>query len=193
MRTFNRFIYFCILCIVLFVLAFFLSSCGAKKKTVEKSQFTTEIATVERVNELTETETKTDISTSETSKETTTSKDENFTGESADPSKPATVTTEEKDGKQIKTYTNFKNVKTGTQNSESETNKDFGQKVSRQDLSKTDLTQKTQTDAKASGKTINKNLKVERGFPWHWVVLGLLIYSFASYLRKSTNPLKWFT
>ena len=192
MKTFNRFIDFCILCIVLFVLAIFLSSCGAKKKTVEKTQYSTEIATVERVNELTETETKTDISISKTSKETNTSKDENFEGEIADPTKPALVTTEEKDGKKIKTYTNFKNVKTGDQTSESEINKTLGQNLSRQDLSKTDLTKKAQTDNKASGKTTDKDLKVERGFPWHWIIIVLFLYAVISYFRKTLNPLNWF-
>src|SRR5690554_3427861 len=98
-------------------------SCGSKKKLIQKSQFTTDIATVERVSEVVEKDVKTEVSESETSKENTKEESDNFQGEVADPSLPATITEEEKDGKKIKTYTNFKNVNTGKSISESETNK----------------------------------------------------------------------
>ncbi len=192
MKNFNKFLRFCVLAIVLFSLTIFPSSCGAKKKLIQKTQFSTEIATVERVKEKTETESKTDVSTSERSKETAISKDENFEGEIADHTKPATITTEEKDGKKIKTYTNFKNVKTGSQNSESEKNKTFGQNLSKTDKSKTAKKSEASGSEKASGsEEIIKKDKPGK-IPWPWIILIIIIYLVYSYFKGSFLPWKWF-
>lgn len=192
MKTFNRFIWFCFFAIVLFSLAVFLSGCVAKKKTVEKSEYTTEIATVERVNELTEKSVVKESLTTQKKESAKENENEDFQAEIEDPSKDFELKKETKDGTTTWTGKNIKNLSNQSGKSK-ETSKDsIGQKMSKIDKSKTDLTKKAQTEAKASGKTTNKDLKVERGFPWHWVVLAVLIYALISYKRKSMKPWRWF-
>jgi hypothetical protein len=167
------------------------TSCGGKKKAVQVSEVSTEIAKVERVSELSENDIQTDISVFQSNKEKNVSVQENFQGEVADTSKEATLTVENLNGKKVYRYTNFKNVISGNQISESESNKTLEQSLSKIELSKSE--KKTETDLKE--KTISKNKSVSKEkqgkFPWWWIVIALVLYLAISYLRKTLNPLGW--
>jgi hypothetical protein len=175
-----------IICLVLMA-----TSCGGKKKAVQVSEVSTEIAKVERVSELSENDIQTDISVFQSNKEKNVSVQENFQGEVADTSKEATLTVENLNGKKVYRYTNFKNVISGNQISESESNKTLEQSLSKIELSKSE--KKTETDLKE--KTISKNKSVSKEkqgkFPWWWIVIALVLYLAISYLRKTLNPLGW--
>jgi hypothetical protein len=167
------------------------TSCGGKKKLVQKSEFSTEIAKVERVSELSENDIQTDISVFQSNKEKNVSVQENFQGEVADTSKEATLTVENLNGKKVYRYTNFKNVISGNQISESESNKTLEQSLSKIELSKSE--KKTETDLKEKTTSKNKSVSKEKQgkFPWWWIVIALVLYLAISYFRKTLNPLGW--
>lgn len=182
----------CVLLLIwLFVLA---TSCGSKKKAVQKTQFSTQIAKVERVSELTQKDVKTDISVSKVEEKKNVTVHENFQGEVEDPTKEATVTVENLDGKKVYTYTNFKNVTSGNHLSESETNKISESNLSEIDKSKTSKQAEAEARAKATGQERNVDVAIERGFPW-WLVLiiciATILYLAISYFHRTLNPLRW--
>lgn len=191
MKTFNRFIWFTIFCFAMFFLAMALIGCGSKKKLTQKTQFSTVIAKVKRVSELSQNDIETDISVYQSNKEKNVSVQENFQGEVADISKEATLTVENLNGKKMYRYTNFKNVRTGSKISESQSNKETSKTLSEIDRSKSSKDTEVATDIDTSGSEKIINKQKDGKFPWWWIIAALIVYLIISYFRKTLNPLGW--
>lgn len=167
------------------------TSCGGKKKLVQSSEYSTEIAKVERVNELVEKDVEKSTETATGTEKTAEKETENFNAEIEDPSRPASITKTEKDGQTIWNLENIKNFNAGKEKSKERTKDTTSQKQSEIDKSKSskDTEASTDIDTSGSGEIINK--QKDGKFPWPWIVVLLLLYAVVSYLRKSLNPLKW--
>lgn len=171
------------------------TSCGSKKKLIQKSQFTTDIATVERVKESGKTEAKTDISTIKVKQENNVSIQENFQGEIEDPNKEATLTVENLEGKKVYRYINFKNVSSGSQFTESKSKDSLGQNLSK--IAKSETTKESELEAKAKTSGSERSSNVEKTglqIPFYWWIIFVLIilgYLAFSYFKKTLNPRKW--
>lgn len=161
--------------------------CGGKKKLVQKSEFSTEVAKVERVNELTENNVKTDISTSSKTETHSITENSDVSLTQADPDKEITLI--DPQGR----VTKIKGANAVISNrKETVTKKDtFRQKMSKNKLTKN--IKKTQTDLKERAISKNKSISKEKQgkFPWWWIVIALVLYLAISLLRKSFNPLGW--
>jgi hypothetical protein len=163
------------------------TSCGGKKKLVQSSEYSTEIAKVERVNEITENhivEFNNMVVKTETHSITENS---DVTLTQADPDKEITLIAPDGSVTKIKGANAVISSR-----KETITKKDtFGQILSKIELSKSE--KKTETDLKE--KTISKNKSVSKEkqgkFPWWWIVIALVLYLAISYLRKTLNPLGW--
>ena len=166
-------------------------SCGSKKKLIQKTQFSTEMISVEKMNEVTDQEVKTEMSTIKVSEKKNVSVHENFQGEVSDSQKEATVTVENLEGKKVYRYINFKNVRTSVNNSNTITKDSLGQNLSKINVSKTQSTHTAKIKEKASGSERVSNVNHAAAIPWWvWIILG--IYSAVSIWRNSLNPFKWF-
>lgn len=184
MRTFKRFCWFTLLIGILIVA---LTSCGSKKKVVEKEEHQTEIKVIEKTEEKTERSTE-EKKEAEAKKET---ESEDFTAEVEDPNKDFEIKKETKDG--VTKWTG-KNIKKFTNNTD-KTKDSSGQKMSKVD--KSENNKKSETEAKEKTNSSKEAIDVEKtGFniPFYWwIVLALIVIGYLafSYFRKSLNPLKW--
>lgn len=173
-----------------------MSSCGGKKKLIQKSQFSTEIAKVERVNELTENSTVKESLTVQVAEKNNVSIQENFRGEIADSSKQATITVENLGNKKVYTYTNFKNVNSGSKTSETKSKDSIGQNLSKIELSKSAKNSETDLNIDASGSEKIVDKQKDGRFTWWWLILialSIAIYLWIGKLKKTYMPWKWFT
>jgi cytoskeletal protein RodZ len=163
------------------------TSCGGKKKLVQKSEFSTEIAKVERVNELAEKNVKTNISTTQKTETHSITENSDVTLTQADPEKEITLIAPDGSVTKIKGANAVISSR-----KETITKKDtFGQILSNIDKSKT--TKNSETDLKEKTTRKNKSVSKEKQgkFPWWWIVIALVIYLAISIFRKSFNPFGW--
>jgi hypothetical protein len=163
------------------------TSCGGKKKAVQVSEVSTEIAKVERVNEITENhfvELNKMVAKTETHSITENS-DVSLT--QADPDKEITLIDPQGRVTKIK---GANAVISSLKESVSKIDT-FGQKISNIDKSKT--TKNSETDLKEKTTSKNKSVSKEKQgkFHWWWIVIALVLYLAISYFRKTLNPLKW--
>lgn len=182
--------------ILILILALFLfTSCGSRKRALEKIKEQSETA----IKTETETVIKTDVTKqSETIikvNEQAQEQEQEFTGEVADTSKPASVQTESKDGKIIQTFTNFKNVSNSSKTANKSNVSDNKSNIAITDNSKKITKQKEQSQSKESRESKTVQLERKTGFPW-WLLILLTIaagaYLYFSKLKKTYNPLEWF-
>lgn len=171
------------------------TSCGSRKRALDKTKEQTETAI--------KTETQTFINNDVKKQAEITTKviqqaqeqEQEFTGEVADPTKPASVMTEQKDGKTIQTFTNFKNVSNSSKTANKSNVSDAKSNIAITDNSTKSTKQKEQSKSKESKES--KTVQVERktGFPWWlWLIVALIAggYVYYSYLKNTYNPLSWF-
>lgn len=172
------------------------TSCGGKKKLVQSSEYSTEIAKVERVNELVEKDVEKSTETATGTEKTAEKETENFNAEIEDPSRPASITKTEKDGQTIWNLENIKNFNAGKEKSKERTKDTTSQKQSEIDKSKSskDTEASTNIDSSGSEKIINKEKQGK--FSWWWLILialSIAIYLWIGKLKKTYMPWKWFT
>lgn len=170
----------------------FLSSCVSKKKLVQKSEFSTEIAKVERVSELTQNDVQTDLSINSSSQKLKEKEKENFSAEIDDSTKKASITKKEKDGETKWEFENIKHFNAGKEKSKEETKDSIDSSLSINDKSKASKNSESKTDIDAYGSEKNLDIKKEGKFPWIWIILFLVIYLAISLIRRNLNPLGWF-
>lgn len=180
--------------ILLVLLLWVTFGCGGKKKLVQKSEFSTEIAVVEKVNETKETEKQEDFQTV-TEKETEKTKEaENFTAEIEDPSKPASVKKTEKDGETKWELENIKNFNAGKEKEKEKTKDSLGQNLSKNDKSKNIKNSEKDLALKSSGSEEVINKEKSYTIPWWlWVILAIavIVYIWLSRIKKTYLPWKW--
>ena len=178
--------------IIAITIIFVLIGCGSKKKVVDKSREENKSTVV--VNSKSEGTVSLEdslISRVKRSKDST-KELEDFSGEIADTSKVATVTIEESNGTKTYSYTNFKNVRSSSGYSKIlELDSIDRKQINKSDWSIT-WSIDSIADQSSRKKSTNKDLNVERGFPWHWIIIVLALYLIGSYIRGNMNPLKWF-
>lgn len=174
---------------VIAVLIAMTCSCGSKKKTVNKSESKTEIITENKEKTKEKTEAEKTVSELESVKTTGKDHEDFFSGEVADPSKPARKIEEEKDGVKTTTYENFKNVDHGKRNSESETHKKTETEITEKEISQKETTKESKAKEKGSEKKAETDIKRDQGFklPW-WVWVIGIAYLALSIWRKSLTP-----
>lgn len=167
------------------------TSCGGKKKLVQSSEYSTEIAKVERVNELLEKDVEKVTETATGSEKTNEKESENFQAEIDDPTRPASIKKKEKDGETIWELDNIKNFNSGKEKSKEQTKDTLSQKQSEIDNSKYAKDSEASTNIDSSGR--EKIIKKEKDgkFPWWWIIAALIVYLIISYFRKTLNPLGW--
>lgn len=175
----------------LLVVMYFLSGCGSKKKIVEKEQVKVETVSDSKIAENSQEETENEIVKVIVSEQNSVSVQENFIGEVADSSKDATLTIENLNGTKVYRYTNFKNVSSGSTNSVKSSKDSIDQNTTNKSIKLSTKTIETSDKTKTKSKTVNKDLEVKRGFPWYWIIIGLLLYGVLSYFGNSLNPMKW--
>lgn len=175
----------------LLVVMYFLSGCGSKKKIVEKEQVKVETVSDSKIAENSQEETENEIVKVIVSEQNSVSVQENFIGEVADSSKDATLTIENLNGTKVYRYTNFKNVSSGATNSVKSSKDSIDQNTTNKSIKLSTKTIETSDKTKTKSKTVNKDLEVKRGFPWYWIIIGLLLYGVLSYFGNSLNPMKW--
>lgn len=191
MKTFYRFVWFSILMLSLMALAMIFSGCGSKKKTVKKTEYSTDIAIVKKVKETTD-------KTEESRKETDTKKEvakesesEDFQAEIDDPTKEFELEKEIKDGKTTWRGKNIKNLNNKNSAAKEETKE--ASKTSEQNGSRS--SQETKKDTSVSDRAREKAsetvLEVERGFPWWILVICVSGVYLGTSLFKGFNPLLW--
>ena len=168
------------------------TSCGSKKKLVQKSQYSTEIATVEKVSEKQRTESVTKSETAQRTETTTNSKSTNFKGDVSDPTKLATVTEKRENGTTTRTYHNFTNVQETSQEVGEIKTDTLATGYSKEEIFELEKEVAKEAKTKASGSERIANVDIERGFPWWWFVIAVVIYGVISYFRKTMNPMRWF-
>jgi hypothetical protein len=163
------------------------TSCGGKKKLVQKSEFSTEIAKVERVNELEENSVVKDYLTTQKTKTHSITENSDVSLTQADPDKEITLIAP--DG----SVTKIKGANAVISSRKESVSKidTFGQKMSKIDKSKT--AKNSETDLKEKTTSKNKSVSKEKQgkFPWWWIVIALVLYLAISYFRKTLNPLGW--
>ncbi|WP_417867934.1 hypothetical protein [Xanthomarina gelatinilytica] len=173
-----------------------MSSCGGKKKLIQKSQFSTEIAKVERVNELTENSTvKESLTVQKKESESSVSK-ENLQAEINDPSKPASIKKTEKDGETVWELDNIKNFNSGRKKKSEKSKDSLGQNLSKIELSKSAKNSETDLKIDASGSEKIVDKQKDGRFTWWWLILialSIAIYLWIGKLKKTYMPWKWFT
>lgn len=175
----------------LLVVMYFLSGCGSKKKIVEKEQVKVETVSDSKIAENSQEETENEIVKVIVSEQNSVSVQENFIGEVADSSKDATLTIENLNGTKVYRYTNFKNVSSGSTNSVKSSKDSIDQNTTNKSIELSTKTIETSDKTKTKSKTVNKDLEVKKGFPWYWIIIGLLLYGVLSYFGNSLNPMKW--
>lgn len=173
-----------------------MSSCGAKKKMVQKSEFSTEIAQVERVSELSQNDIQTDLSLNASSQKLTEKEAENFNAEIDDPTKKASITKKEKDGETVWELDNIKNFNSGKEKSKEQSKDSISEKQSLEENSKTAKESELELDAKASGSSKDIDIEKDGKFPW-WILIVLavltILYIWYSRIKKTYMPWKWFS
>ena len=174
---------------------FLLTSCGSRKRALEKTKESTETT----IKNETQTVIKTDVTkqaeTITKVNEQAQEQEQDFSGEVADTSKPASVQTETKNGKTIQTFTNFKNVSNSSKTAKKSNVKDTVVKYLETDNSTKKVKQKEESKSKESNESKTVQVERETGFPWWlWIILLLIlgIYIYVSNLNKTFNPLTWF-
>ena len=181
MRTFKRFCWFTLLIGILIVA---LTSCGSKKKVVEKEEEKIEIEIIDKKEEKKDVEKETK---KEEKKETDT-KDENFYFEIEDANKEFEIEKEEKDGKTTWKGKNVKIVDFTKKETKEQKKSTEETKEKETTEKKTDLKEKVATNKKST----NKDLEVKRGFPWWILAVFGVVYLALSLFKKTFNPLSWF-
>jgi len=177
--------------VLLASMVFFLGSCGGKKKLTQRAEYSSEIAKVETVNEITQKDIETKKETNSAKKVEKVQESENFEAETSDPTKPASVKKTEKNGETVWEFENIKNFKTGNEK-RSETTKDtLSETESKNDKSKTTKETKTDDSKKESGAIEIIDKKKDPSFPWWIIILIAIGYGVISYFRKTLNPLGW--
>ena len=164
------------------------TSCGGKKKLTQKSQFSTEIAKVERVSELTEKATVKESLTVQKTETHSITENSDVTLTQADPDKEIILTDPQGRVTKIKGANALISIRKKTVRKKDT----FGQKMSKTDLTKN--VKQTETDSKEKTTAIEKNVSKEKEgkFPWWWLILIAIFYLGFSLWRKSVNPLRWF-
>src|SRR5690606_35177773 len=99
MKLFNRFCWLALLIGILIVVMMSLPGCGGKKKLVQKSESSTEVAAMEKVLELEEKKKETKAETNTSNETLSTNENENVEADIADPDKDFELKKETKDGK----------------------------------------------------------------------------------------------
>lgn len=184
MRVLNRFCWLVILSIAL-------SSCASKKKLMQKSQFTTEIAQVERVDQLEKRDIEKTGETTIGSERTAEKESESFQVEVNDPTLPASVKKTERDGETKWELENIKNFSSGNEKSKESSRDTISKKQAEQEKSESATEYISELDGTASGSDKIVHKEKEGRFPWWWIALAVILYLVVSYLKETLNPLRW--
>jgi hypothetical protein len=180
----------------LFLLWLTFSCAGSKSKLIQKTQFSTEIAKVERVSELSQNDIQTDLMLNASSQTLTTNENENVEADIDDPSKEFELNSETKDGKTKYSGKNIKNLKVVNEKETKKSKDTTSLNQSEIDRSKSskDTEASTDIDTSGNGEIINK--QKDGKFPWWWlivIVLAIIVYIWIGKLKKTYMPWKWFT
>jgi len=181
-------------CFLIVFLFWLLLGCKSKEKAKNSKVYIEQVAKRDMKNIILRNNTKSMEIKSEGIKTISDFSTQEFSGQVADSTKPARREIEEKEGKFVETYYNFKTINTKN-NQKTETKKDtIVQNLSKQDLSKIDLTQNSQTETNSKTKEKTTDVSVKGGIPWWlWLLLiiVLAVYGYISYLKRTINPMKW--
>lgn len=165
------------------ILIIALSSCGSKKKLVEKEKVNIEQST--SISQEVKTEIKKDSSGTRTETKVSITDESTIELVQADPNKEITLIDSE--GKQTKIKGANAVISKRKETAKVE-NKDSVSLISNE-IIETDLNIETETDI--TKENHNLNLDVNRGFPWWILILIGVVYLVVSYFRKTLNPLGW--
>lgn len=165
------------------ILIIALSSCGSKKKLVEKEKVNIEQST--SISQEVKTEIKKDSSGTKTETKVSITDESTIELTQADPNKEITLIDSE--GKQTKIKGANAVISKRKETAKVET-KDSVSLISNE-VVETDLNIETKT--KQESQALKKDLAVKRGFPWWILILIGVVYLVVSYFRKTLNPLGW--
>ena len=180
--------------LIILLMAMMFSGCGSRKKQKQSKVYIEQVATRDMKNLILRNNTESVEKVSEIKRIEANTEIGKFTGKIADPTLPATVEQETKEGKTIRTYTNFLTVNTEDEKKRESTIDSLQKENKFKDNSITEL--RTENDELRAKIDSLEQLQVDRktGIPW-WLclilVLVLLIYGYISYLKNSINPMKW--
>lgn len=165
--------------------------CGSRKKN--KSS---EILIEKQKTELTEKQT-TQIETeskevvSEIKHSETNTDSDSFDGVVLDPTKDATVTVENVNGKKVTTYRNFTKVSKNNLKTNEVKKDTLSKETNISEVVNAENQKKMQQEKSTENKTTNLSVDVKRGFPWWILILLIVFYAVVSYF-KGFNISKWF-
>lgn len=189
MRTFNRFVWFSIFVGIIIVLTLTLGGCGSKKKTVQSSEYSAEIAKVERVKETKEAETKKEIKTESKSESHSITENSDVTLTQGDPDKEIILTDSQGRVTKIKGANAVISTRKETVRKKDTLYSEI--KESAKEKTVTEKESDTAIEIKGKDKIINK--QKDGRFPWWILILAAVLYLAVSYFRKTLNPIGWFT
>lgn len=152
------------------------TSCGGKKKIVQSSEYSTEIAKVERVNELVEKDVEKSTETATGTEKTAEKELENFQAEIDDPTKRASITKKEKDGEITWNLENIKNFNSGKEKSKEQLKDTATSDFLIIGKSKIGKQSESELGTKASGSGRNVDLKAQRTSTFVTIGIGLGIF-----------------
>ena len=170
--------------LILLILIIAFSSCGSKKKLIEKEKIKIETSTAISQTEIKET--KKDSSGTKTETKVSITDESTIDLTQADPNKEITLIDSE--GRQTKIKGANAVISKRVEKVEVES-KDSVSLISNETI-QTDL--KIETETKQESQTLKKDLAVKRGFPWWIIIIVGVAYLVVSYFRKTLNPLGWF-
>lgn len=182
---------------ILFFVVFILillaaTACGSKKKVVEKTDNSTKVEVVDNKKEIKDSSE--DFKKEETKEfeKTIDSDQEDFYVEIDNPEKDFEIEKETKDGKTTWKGKNIKNLdfnKKRSKDSFKEKN-ETNEELVREE--KSEIKEESVSNDISKTTTFKKDLEVERGLSWIWIILAILLYLIISYFRRTLNPVNWF-
>lgn len=168
--------------ILLLILLIYFSSCGSKKKLVEKGKVKTEQTS--SLQESTIKESKKDSSGTKTETKVSITDESTIELTQADPNKEITLIDSE--GKETKIKGANAVISKRKEKVEVES-KDSVQLLVNESL---ESLVKIETELKQESQTLKKDLAIERGFPWWILIIIVVLYGVVSYF-KGFNPINW--
>ena len=170
--------------IILIILIISFSSCGSKKKLVEKEKVKIETSTAISQTEIKES--KKDSSGTKTETKVSITDQNTIELTQADPDKEITLIDSE--GRQTK----IKGANAVISKRKEVAKVEMKDSVSLvvNEINETDL--KIETETKQESQTLKKDLAVKRGFPWWILIIIAVVYLAVSYFKKTLNPVSWF-
>lgn len=169
--------------LILIILLITFSSCGSKKKIVEKERVKIEQTTA--IQETTSKEVKKDSTGTKTETKVSITDESTIELTQADSDKEIMLI----DSEGRKTRIKGANAVISKRNETAKVERKDTASISLEETVNSDI--KIDSSIKQESQTIKKDLAVKRGFPW-WILIFIgIVYLAISYFRKTLNPLGW--